>query len=147
VKEKLPDLHQFISNVERRSINYYNLIQNIKQNQTLKVEKKDHKNKNINKIFYDEAEQLKKFDKVVRSIEKMKFREIEDENFTEKKSENIKNILSTVTLVNHFMSSEFKEIIKGMDCFDFIEFGVNDIVRSDFVKDYLVQKHYYTAYK
>jgi len=43
--------------------------------------------------------------------------------------------------------ASFVEIIKGMDCFDFIEFGVNDIVRSDFVKDYLVQKHYYTAYK
>ena len=43
--------------------------------------------------------------------------------------------------------ASFVEILRGMDCFDFIEFGVNDIVRSDFVKDYLVQKHYYTAYK
>ena len=25
--------------------------------------------------------------------------------------------------------------------FDFIEFGINDIVRSDFVKSYLIQKY------
>lgn len=43
--------------------------------------------------------------------------------------------------------SDFVEILKSMECFDFIEFGVNDIVRSDFVKDYLIQKHYYQNYK
>jgi len=43
--------------------------------------------------------------------------------------------------------TDFVEIIKGMNCFDFIEFGVNDIVRSDFVKDYLIQKHHYMNYK
>jgi phosphate starvation-inducible PhoH-like protein len=37
--------------------------------------------------------------------------------------------------------NDFMKIIKAMDEFDFIEFGINDIVRSDFVKSYLVQKY------
>jgi len=36
---------------------------------------------------------------------------------------------------------DFMKIIKAMDEFDFVEFGINDIVRSDFVKSYLVQKY------
>lgn len=36
---------------------------------------------------------------------------------------------------------EFISIIKKMEEFDFIEFGINDIVRSDFVKSYLIQKY------
>lgn len=36
---------------------------------------------------------------------------------------------------------DFMSIIKAMDEFDFVEFGVEDIVRSDFVKSYLVQKY------
>ena len=37
--------------------------------------------------------------------------------------------------------NDFMKIIKAMEEFDFIEFGINDIVRSDFVKSYLVQKY------
>jgi phosphate starvation-inducible PhoH-like protein len=37
--------------------------------------------------------------------------------------------------------NDFMKIIKAMAEFDFIEFGINDIVRSDFVKSYLVQKY------
>jgi len=37
--------------------------------------------------------------------------------------------------------SDFMKIIKSMEEFDFIEFGINDIVRSDFVKNYLIQKY------
>ena len=37
--------------------------------------------------------------------------------------------------------NDFIKIIKAMAEFDFIEFGINDIVRSDFVKSYLVQKY------
>ena len=36
---------------------------------------------------------------------------------------------------------DFLKIIKNMNDFDFIEFGINDIVRSDFVKSYLIQKY------
>jgi len=36
---------------------------------------------------------------------------------------------------------DFIKIIKNMKEFDFIEFGINDIVRSDFVKNYLVEKY------
>lgn len=35
----------------------------------------------------------------------------------------------------------FMEILKRMNEFDFIEFGVQDIVRSDFVKNYLIEKY------
>jgi len=35
---------------------------------------------------------------------------------------------------------EWLQIIKRMDEFDFIEFGVDDIVRSDFVKSYIIAK-------
>lgn len=37
--------------------------------------------------------------------------------------------------------SEFMDIIKDMDSFDFVEFNVEDIVRSDFVKQYLITKY------
>lgn len=37
--------------------------------------------------------------------------------------------------------NDFMKIIKEMREFDFIEFGINDIVRSDFVKNYLIQKY------
>ena len=37
--------------------------------------------------------------------------------------------------------NDFMKIIKAMAEFDVIEFGINDIVRSDFVKSYLVQKY------
>lgn len=36
---------------------------------------------------------------------------------------------------------EFMSILKEMEEFDFIEFGIEDIVRSDFVKSYLTSKY------
>ena len=36
---------------------------------------------------------------------------------------------------------QFINIIKRMNEFDFIEFGISDIVRSDFVKNYLIEKY------
>ena len=36
---------------------------------------------------------------------------------------------------------QFMEILKSMDEFDFIEFGLDDIVRSKLVKSYLIAKH------
>lgn len=36
---------------------------------------------------------------------------------------------------------EFLHILNKMNQFDCIEFGINDIVRSKFVKDYLIAKH------
>ena len=43
---------------------------------------------------------------------------------------------ATSTGINKFM-----DILKKMDEFDFIEFGVSDIVRSDLVKSYLITKY------
>ena len=37
---------------------------------------------------------------------------------------------------------EFLEILSSMKRFDFIEFGVEDIVRSGFVKEYIIAKEY-----
>ena len=36
--------------------------------------------------------------------------------------------------------NEFLTVIKRMECFDFIEFGIDDIVRSEFVKQYIIAK-------
>ena len=36
--------------------------------------------------------------------------------------------------------NEFLNVIKRMELFDFIEFGIEDIVRSDFVKSYIIAK-------
>jgi phosphate starvation-inducible PhoH-like protein len=36
---------------------------------------------------------------------------------------------------------KFHEVLKRMQSFDFVEFGVEDIVRSDFVKEYLTTKY------
>lgn len=38
----------------------------------------------------------------------------------------------------------FLEIVRNMEQFDFIEFGIEDIVRSDFVKQYLIAKYNYS---
>ena len=35
---------------------------------------------------------------------------------------------------------KFKEILSAMDAFDIVEFGISDIVRSGFVKEYLINK-------
>jgi phosphate starvation-inducible protein PhoH len=37
--------------------------------------------------------------------------------------------------------NEFLNVIKRMELFDFIEFGIEDIVRSDFVKSYIIAKN------
>lgn len=37
--------------------------------------------------------------------------------------------------------NEFFAILEYMNCFDFIEFGIQDIVRSDFVKEYITAKN------
>ena len=37
---------------------------------------------------------------------------------------------------------EFLDILHSMNRFDFIEFGVEDIVRSGFVKDYIIAREY-----
>ena len=37
---------------------------------------------------------------------------------------------------------EFLDILRSMNKFDFIEFGVEDIVRSGFVKDYIIAREY-----
>ena len=36
--------------------------------------------------------------------------------------------------------NEFLNVLKRMKCFDFIEFGIDDIVRSEFVKQYIIAK-------
>jgi phosphate starvation-inducible PhoH-like protein len=36
---------------------------------------------------------------------------------------------------------DFIRILKSMDCFTFVEFQVEDIVRSDFVKSYIIAKN------
>ena len=36
--------------------------------------------------------------------------------------------------------NEFLNVLKRMECFDFIEFGIDDIVRSEFVKQYIIAK-------
>ena len=36
---------------------------------------------------------------------------------------------------------QFMAIIQEMDAFDFVDFGIEDIVRSKFVKDYLIAKY------
>ena len=36
---------------------------------------------------------------------------------------------------------DFMKIIKGMNEFDFIEFDISDIVRSNFVRSYLTEKY------
>jgi phosphate starvation-inducible PhoH-like protein len=35
---------------------------------------------------------------------------------------------------------QFMKILDGMDCFEFVEFQAEDIVRSGLVKEYILQK-------
>jgi phosphate starvation-inducible protein PhoH len=37
---------------------------------------------------------------------------------------------------------DFLAVLEYMEEFDFIEFGVKDVVRSEFVKNYIIAKNY-----
>ena len=115
IRKSLPELTQFISDVEKRAEGYNSLIQNVKNNQhTLREFKKKEKKSNKPNIYYDELDNIKKFEKTIKHIENLKIDDIEDDDINSKKSENIKNILSTVKVINHFMSDKFMSIINSM---------------------------------
>jgi hypothetical protein len=117
IKSETPELVQFLTDVEKRAMNYHTLISNIKENQTNFKQFDDLNSKTAKSaLFYDEMNPRgRKFEETKQMIEIMKIPEIEDSDNFEKKSENIKNILSTVKLVNNLMSDPFKDLIKSMD--------------------------------
>lgn len=49
--------------------------------------------------------------------------------------------LRTSGTINATGINKFMEILRKMEEFDFIEFGISDIVRSDLVKSYLITKY------
>lgn len=121
-----PELSNYIHDVKVRSRNYLNLIFAAKNNQHKYKEpiKNDKKNRKP-KIYYDEFNNVHKYDKIIKKIESLKLEDIEeDENVVlgVKKSENIKHIMSTVKIINHFMSDDFKGIIKNMDKIEISKF-------------------------
>lgn len=126
LNKNLPELSNYIHDVKVRSRNYLNLIFAAKNNQHKYKEpiKKDKKNRKP-KIYYDEFNNVHKYDKIIKKIESLKLEDIEeDENVVlgVKKSENIKHIMSTVKIINHFMSDDFKGIIKNMNKIEISKF-------------------------
>lgn len=118
VKQSLPEIVQFLGDVEKRAYNYYNLITHVKTNQKNYKEISNSKKSSKSKLYFNELNNLKKYESTAVMIENMKIPELEDIDIFEKKSENVNKILSTMKLVNHMMSDKFKSLIKNMDKFE-----------------------------
>lgn len=130
------ELTQYINDVESRALSYYIIIKKIKDHAKLNKQNKkincsnkySENNNNINvndyqikskfiksNVFYNEEENLKKFNYLVSKIENINFPEIEDNKVLEKKSKNIEYIMSTIKIINHLSSSKFRDfLIKGV---------------------------------
>jgi hypothetical protein len=119
LNKDLPELDNFIHDVHVRAKNYLNLILTVKNNQhTYKEPIKNDKKNRKPKIYYDEFNNVHKYDNIIKKIENLKLEDIEEDETIAlgvKKSENIKHIMSTVKIINHFMSDDFRVIIKNMD--------------------------------
>ena len=143
LKNYMPELSQFIHDVEERSINNAKIflkskgisLENKNQDKELfnNIEhNKQIKNSNVkenikNSIFEEnkasnQFEFLKnKYSKTINLIENLKFPDFE--NDIKKGDDKIKDILYTVKTVNNLMSDKFKKIVDKMDNFNIHKFN------------------------
>jgi hypothetical protein len=139
LKNHIPELAQFISDIEERSINYAKVF--LKSNginfELKSLDNKDNLNNNVNLIkgnkMYsnnDSATAIleenmssynfeflrKKYEKNIELIENLKFPEFETD--IKKGDDKIKDILYTVKTVDNLMSFKFKNLVNKMNNLD-----------------------------
>jgi len=139
LKNHIPELAQFISDVEERSINYAKVF--LKSNginfEFKSLDNKDNLNNNANlikgnKIYSNNDSAIaileenmsgnnfeflrKKYEKNIELIENLKFPEFETD--IKKGDDKIKDILYTVKTVDNLMSFKFKNLVNKMNNLD-----------------------------
>lgn len=115
LKSTDPDLVQFIEDVEIRSLNYNNLLNNIKNNASNVLSQNVKPKKFKSSLFHKEEENVKKYENQMERIKGMVFNEVEDNDILVKKSDSITFVMSTIKTVNNLLSSKFRNMIKGID--------------------------------
>lgn len=122
IKFHNPEISQFLSDIEIKSKDYHKLIKKIIEKiSTIEFKENSNKVENKNKIYSTKENEIiknsnleneanSKIKKILESIKHPEFEFIEDD----KKSENIKAILSTVNLLNNFSSDKFKDLLKNL---------------------------------
>ncbi len=119
IKYQYPEISQFITDIYKRESDYHYIIKNIILEKNKEYSKtklvKEKKVSNIKHDIFLKNKQIlmdKKKARVTEMINSFDFQEFEfaeDEN----KSYNTKNILSTITLLDNFTSSKFKDLLKN----------------------------------
>jgi len=118
-------ISDFLEDVETRALKYNNAIKNFQQeilNEEKKIAKDLNKKDKLN--MYNKAvdlgdDNLEKYGHALKVINNLKIPKIEEA--TDKKtSEKIVDILSTVSVVNNFLSDKFKGLVKNMKKLDVV---------------------------
>lgn len=115
LKSTDPDLVQFIEDVEIRSLNYNNLLNNIKNNTNSVLNSSAKPKEFKSSLFHKEEENVEKYESQTVRIKGMVFNEIDDNDILVKKSDSIKFIMSTINTVNSLLSSKFRNMIKEIE--------------------------------
>ena len=112
-----PEISQFLEDVEKRAIDYHVIIDariKEKNSEFIKKSLNEKMSPLKNKIFKNHSQKNINEEKNNILIKILNGLEFPDLDFVEdqQKSEKVKNILSTLTLLNNFSSSEFRDILK-----------------------------------
>jgi len=124
IKYQYPEISQLLSDIELRAVSFHLIIVNKLQEKNYElihkaVESKDnqgkHSNSNIKQDLFSKNKDnyLKEKEKeIVDFLNELNFQEFE---FAEDKikSNKVKNILGTLTLLNNFSSEQFKDLLKN----------------------------------
>jgi hypothetical protein len=114
IKDSVPELIGFLTDLEKRALSYHEVIRNLnKRVMSAGVDdcKKDKKKKPY--LCHDE-EINEKFESTLKFIDQIKFNEI-DEGLLSKKNEGVRKMLSTVTLLDNLSSEKFKQIVTTLE--------------------------------
>jgi hypothetical protein len=144
VKESVPEITAFLTDLEKRAISYHEVIRNL--NNGINSAQEDIKEKK--KLpFHTGVNQ--KFEKTIKFIESLKFNEI-DEGIICKKNEGVRKMLSTVTMLDFLSSEKFKHIVTTLDKLEItklekdtkekIQKKVNEINNEKIYKENLIRR-------
>ena len=136
VKNSYELISNLLVDVESRSVKYFHAIKNFQnelkseEKKTAKELKKIEKKAVFNKEVHLNENNLEKYDETIKIINKLKIPKIE-EALNKKCSENLTEILSTIKLVNNFLSEKFKGLVKNMTKLDVVNVEKNMISKIE----------------
>lgn len=110
----IPEISSFLEDVESRAIRYNILLKIVKENEVdfKMTEKKEMKK--IEGLFFKEEDNIHKYESTKKIIQKLKYHELDDNEFHKRKSENVNFIMSTVKTVNKLMSKKFRSLVNSL---------------------------------